>query len=458
MDINPDIFREYDIRGRVGSDLTDDTVSVLGRAFGAYLAGAGARSVSLASDNRLSSDGFRRIIGEELHKSGLQVIDFGVVPTPVFYSTLFMTGAGGGVMITGSHNPPEFNGFKIARGESTIYGEEILKIREIAEKGRFTVGKGDIKTADAVGPYIEHIAADIKIARSVRVAVDCGNGTGGIVVPGLFDKFNLDYKCLFCEPDGHYPNHHPDPTVPRYLDDLIHTVHDGRYEAGIAYDGDTDRIGVVDEEGRIIWGDKLLIIFSRDILRTNPGASIIFEVKCSQALIEAIEAAGGVPVMWKTGHSLIKSKMKADGALLGGEMSGHIFFNDRYFGYDDAIYASLRLLEIMSRHKGPVSSLLDGIHVYFTTPEIRLESSDKEKFDIVAKITKYFESKHRVIEIDGARILFDDGWGLVRASNTQPVIVLRFEARSEERLKAITAEVTAALSDVMRRPVKLPEA
>jgi phosphomannomutase/phosphoglucomutase len=457
MDINPDIFRQYDIRGKVGTDLTEDTVSVLGRAFGAYLTGAGAKQVSLASDNRLSSDGFRQIIGEELSKSGLHVADYGVIPTPVFYSTLFLAGAGGGVMITGSHNPPEFNGFKIACGETTIYGEEIQKVREIAENGRFTLGKGSVKTGDAKSAYMDHVAKNIKPARKVRIAVDCGNGTAGVIVPDLFGRFDLDYKCLFCEPDGSFPNHHPDPTVPKYLKDLIDTVQSRGYEGGIAYDGDADRIGVIDEKGQIIWGDKLLIIFARDILAANPGAKIIFEVKCSEALVEAVDRAGGVPIMWKTGHSLIKSKMKQEGALLAGEMSGHIFFSDRYFGFDDAIYASLRLIEIMSKHDGTLSSLLEDVPVYFTTPEIRLESTDREKFGVVEKVGEYFRDRHRVIDIDGARIVFEDGWGLVRASNTQPVLVLRFEAKSETRLKAIIGEVTAALSDVMRRPVTLPE-
>lgn len=457
MDINPDIFRQYDIRGKVDADLTEDSVSVLGRAFGAYLTGAGAKKVSLASDNRLSSDGFRQIIGEELCKSGLNVTDYGVIPTPVFYSTLFMSDAGGGVMITGSHNPPEFNGFKVACGDSTIYGREIQKIREIAENGRFTVGKGGIATGDAKTPYIDHVSKNIRLGRRVKVAVDCGNGTGGVIVPDLFDRLDLDYECLYCEPDGRFPNHHPDPTVPRYLQDLIGAVRDGGHEGGIAYDGDADRIGVIDEKGQVIWGDKLLIIFSRDILTRSPGAKVIFEVKCSQALIEAVEKAGGVPIMWKTGHSLIKSKMKTEGALLAGEMSGHVFFNDRYFGFDDAIYSSLRLLEIISRHRGTLSSLLADVPVYFATPEMRLESSDGEKFGVVEKIVEYFRDRYQVIDIDGARIVFRDGWGLVRASNTQPVLVLRFEASTEARLHAIMAEVTAALSDVMRRPVTLPE-
>jgi phosphomannomutase/phosphoglucomutase len=457
MEINPDIFRQYDIRGEVGKDLTEDKVSVLGRAFGAYLVGSGAREVSLASDNRLSSDGFREIIGEELSKSGLEVIDYGVIPTPVFYSTLFMTDSSGGVMITGSHNPPEFNGFKIASGGTTIYGNEIQKIEEIADKGRFTVGKGSIVKGDAKTPYIDHLSANIRLERRVRIVVDCGNGTAGVVVPQLFGKLDLDYECLFCEPDGTFPNHHPDPTVLRYLEGLKEAVAEGKYEGGIAYDGDADRIGVIDENGGVIWGDRLLIIFSRDILRDNPGAKVIFEVKCSKALADAVEQAGGVPIMWKTGHSLIKSKMKSEGALLAGEMSGHIFFNDRYFGYDDAIYSSLRLIEIMSRHKGTLSSLLADVPVYFSTPEIRLESSDKEKFGVVDKVGEYFKGKRDVIDIDGIRVIFDNGWGLVRASNTQPVLVLRFEAASETGLKAIIGEVISALSDAMGRPVKLPE-
>lgn len=457
MDINPDIFRQYDIRGRVGSDLTEDTVSVLGRAFGSYLTGAGAQKVSLASDNRLSSDGFRQVIGEELSKSGLQVVDYGVIPTPVFYSTLFMSDSGGGVMITGSHNPPDFNGFKIALGGSTIYGAEIQKIREIADNGRFTVGKGGITSDDARTPYIEHLVENISLSRRVRVAVDCGNGTGGVVVPDLLDRVGADYECLYCEPDGRFPNHHPDPTVPRNLEHLVRAVTGSGYEGGIAYDGDADRIGVVDEEGRIIWGDRLLIIFSRDILKSNPGAKVIFEVKCSQALRESIEKAGGVPIMWKTGHSLIKSKMKSEGALLAGEMSGHIFFNDRYYGYDDAIYASLRLMEIMSKHGGSLSSLLADVPAYFTTPEIRLESTDRDKFGVVERLGKHFAGVHEVIDIDGVRVVFEDGWGLVRASNTQPVLVLRFEAASEARLAEIIAEMTAALSDITGRPVTLPE-
>jgi len=458
MDLNPDIFRQYDIRGQVGKDLTDESVSTLARAVGSYLCQNGVNKISLASDNRLSSDGFRAILSEELSKSGMNVIDFGVVPTPVFYHTLFEFGTEGGVMITGSHNPADFNGFKIACGKATIYGDEIQKIKQIADKGRYTVGKGSVKEADAKGPYIAEISKNIEIPGDLRFAVDCGNGTAGIIVPDLFEAMGLKPEILFGEPDGRFPNHHPDPTVPENLEHLIDTVVKNSYEAGIAFDGDADRIGVVDEKGSIIWGDRLLIILARDIIAKNPGAKVIFEVKCSQALPEAIEAAGGVPIMWKTGHSLIKGKMKSEGALLGGEMSGHIFLSDRYYGYDDAIYAGLRLLEIISRHDGRLSSLLDNVPEYHTTPEIRVACPDQRKFTVVENLKTFLSPDHNIIDIDGVRVVYEDGWGLVRASNTQPVLVLRFEATSEDRLKQIQQEILEALKTVGGEGIGLPEA
>lgn len=456
MDLNPDIFRQYDVRGRVGIDLTDETVSTLGRAMGSYLCQLGATKISVASDNRLSSDKYRAMICDEISKSGIHVLDFGVIPTPVFYYTLFEFGVDGGIMVTGSHNPPDFNGFKIAAGNSTIYGEEIQRIRSIAEKGQYTVGKGSIREADARGPYIERVLGDISIDRNLRVAADCGNGTAGLIVPDLFSAYDMSCKYLYCEPDGRFPNHHPDPTVPAYLEDLIAAVKDETLDVGIAYDGDADRIGVIDETGGIIWGDRLLIILARDIISRNRQARVIFEVKCSQALPEMIEAAGGVPIMWKTGHSLIKSKMIAEGALLAGEMSGHIFFNDRYYGYDDAMYASLRLLEILSRQQGSLSSLLADVPEYFTTPEIRVECPDSMKFKVVEDLKRHLQPQHRIIDIDGIRVVFDDGWGLIRASNTQPVLVLRFEARSKERLMAIKQDLMGALGKVAGRHVGLP--
>jgi phosphomannomutase/phosphoglucomutase len=458
MDLNPEIFRQYDIRGRVGVDLTDETISTLGRAVGSYLCQSGASKVSLASDNRLSSDGFREIIGEEMCKSGLKVIDFGVVPTPVFYYTLFEYAVGGGIMITGSHNPPDFNGLKIASGDSTIHGDEIQRIRHIAEKGRFTLGRGSMEKADAKSQYIERVSADVMIGRKLRVALDCGNGTAGLIVPDLLHLFDMECEFLYCEPDGTFPNHHPDPTVPENLEALIESTTTRGHDLGIAFDGDADRIGVVDENGDIIWGDRLLVILARDIISRNKGAKVIFEVKCSQALVEAVKGAGGVPIMWKTGHSLIKSKMKAEGALLAGEMSGHIFFNDRYYGYDDAIYAALRLLEILSRRKATLSSLLADIPKYFTTPEIRVDCPDRLKFEVVDQLKARLGPKHEIIDIDGIRVVFDDGWGLVRASNTQPVLVLRFEAKTKDRLEEIQSEVMTNLEAVAGRGITLPEA
>jgi phosphomannomutase/phosphoglucomutase len=457
VDLNPDIFRQYDIRGRVGEDLTDEAVSILARATGSYLCHRGAGTISLACDNRLSSQGFKTILREELSKSGLRVYDFGMIPTPVFYYTLFEFPVDGGVMITGSHNPPEFNGFKIASGTSTIFGEEIQKIRSLAEKGRFTVGKGEVEETDAREGYIGRVFEDIRIDDRLRVAFDCGNGTAGVVLGDLLARYGFRSELLFCEPDGNFPNHHPDPTVPEYLEALVKRVKTRSLDAGIAFDGDADRIGVVDETGGIIWGDRLLIILARDIISGHPGAKVIFEVKCSQALVEAVDRANGVPIMWKTGHSLIKAKMKSEGALLAGEMSGHIFFNDRYYGYDDAIYAALRLLEILSKHGGTLSSLLADVPVYFSTPEIRADCPDKEKFRIVEDLKSLMREKHEIIDIDGVRIVFPDGWGLVRASNTQPVLVLRFEARSRVRLDEIRKEVLAALREVGGKHVCLPE-
>ena len=457
MDLNPEIFREYDIRGTVDKDLTDRSVAALARAMGTYLRQRGARAVSLASDNRLSSDGFRRILADGLAHSGLDVTDFGVIPTPVFYFTLFEQKMDGGVMITGSHNPPEFNGFKVASGRSTIYGEEIQRILSIASGGEFASGPGTVRTSDTRKDYVDDLRGRVEIARRLDVAVDCGNGTAAIVAKDLFDALGVNARLLYPEPDGRYPNHHPDPTVPANLGPLISAVREGGLEAGIAYDGDADRIGVIDETGDIIWGDRLLIVFAREILSRRPGAKIIFEVKCSQALPEAVEKAGGVPVMWKTGHSLIKEKMKEEGAALGGEMSGHIFFADRYYGYDDAIYASLRLFEILSRARTSMSGLLRDVPRYFTTPEIRVPCPDSLKFEIVGRLRDALRSGHKIIDIDGVRVAYPDGWGLVRASNTQPVLVLRFEAVTEGRLREIQNEVVTALVAAARGEIDVPE-
>ncbi len=445
MGIREHIFREYDIRGTFPDELNRDTVRLLGRAFGAYYAKNNAKRISLGRDCRLSSPDISEWLQEGLVESGIDVVNLGVVPTPLVYFSLHMMDVDGGVQITGSHNPPEFNGFKICIGKETIYGEEIQKIKRICEAEDFVSGKGNIEKADIVESYVDYVVKNIRPGPYKRkVVVDGGNGTACEVALDIYAKLGFEVIPLFCEPDGRFPNHHPDPTIPEFLQDLIATVKKERADLGIAFDGDGDRIGVVDNEGDIIWGDQLLIIFSRDLLRKYRGGKIIGEVKCSQVLYDDIEKNGGEPIMWKTGHSLIKNKMKEEKALLAGEMSGHLFFAERYFGYDDAIYAGARLLEILSTRQEAIKEMLSDLPRMVNTPEIRIDCSDEMKFEVVADIAKEFKAEgYRVIDVDGARVLFDNGWGLIRASNTQPVLVLRFEAKDEkgiEQLKGIFKE------------------
>ncbi len=436
--MNRHIFREYDIRGVVDRDLNDEFVEILGRGYGTYLRQHNARKITVGGDVRLSTERFRTALISGLRASGIDIIDIGIVPTPVQYFSMFRLPVDGGVMITGSHNPPDYNGFKLSLHKSPIYGTEIQNIYEIIASSKFSSGKGTLETTSLNDTYIQYIKENIHIERPLKVVLDSGNGAASLVAHRLFKQLGVDTIDLFDKPDGHFPNHHPDPTVVANITELIKTVRSKRADLGIGYDGDGDRIGVIDEKGEIIWGDRLLIIFARDIIARQPGAKIIFEVKCSQALPEMIRKFGGEPIMWKTGHSLLKKKMKETGAPLAGEMSGHLFFADRYFGFDDAIYASARMAELLSRTDGKVSDLLADVPVYYATPEIRAETfSDDEKFRIAAEAKVYFSERYDVIDIDGVRILFGDGWGLVRASNTQPVLVLRFEARTPERLAEI---------------------
>ncbi|MEJ2636263.1 MAG: phosphomannomutase/phosphoglucomutase [Calditrichia bacterium] len=436
--VNPFIFREYDVRGIVDKDLTDEVVELLGKSFGTYVQRQGGKKVSVGGDVRLSTERFRKALIKGLTTSGVDVVDVGVVPTPIQYFSLYTLNVAGGVMITGSHNPPEFNGFKLSVGQSSIYGEEIQKLLEIIEKDEFLTGEGTVENADLTPDYIEDIKSRIKLEGGIKAVIDCGNGAGALVAEKLMRELGVDAFFMFCEPDGTFPNHHPDPTIEENLQPLRERVLKLQADLGIAYDGDADRIGVIDDQGNVVWGDRLLILFARDVLKEKKGQKIIFEVKCSQALPEAIEAAGGEPIMWKTGHSLLKKKMKETGATMAGEMSGHLFFADRYHGYDDAIYASARLMELLSREGKKISELLSDVPRYFTTPEIRVECpSDEEKFRIAQKAAEYFRENYEVIDVDGVRILFGDGWGLVRASNTQPVLVLRFEAKTGERLEEI---------------------
>jgi len=436
--MNPHIFREYDIRGRVPDELNQETVHRLGRALGTYYHNQGASKITLGRDCRLSSPELRDFLLSGLLESGMDVLDVGMVPTPLLYFSLHHFEVDGGIQITGSHNPPEYNGFKVCLGKATIYGKEIQEIRGIAETGKFHKGKGRVEAAEITGPYLDYLRHNLQPGHiSIKVVVDGGNGMGGLVAPDAFTAMGVEVVKLFCEPDGQFPNHHPDPTVPENLKAAIAKVSEVSADLVIAFDGDADRIGVVDHEGHIIFGDQLMIIFSRDLLERYPGATIIAEVKCSQVLFDDIEKHGGKPIMWRVGHSLIKSKLKEEGALLAGEMSGHLFFAERYFGYDDAIYAGARLLEILTRKGKSIKELLAGVPQMVSTPEIRLDCPDEKKFQVVEELAEAFKKDYQVIDVDGARVLLDGGWGLVRASNTQPVLVFRFEAQDEERLEEI---------------------
>ena len=436
--MNPHIFREYDIRGRVPDELNPVTVHRLGLSFGTYYQKHGASKITLGRDCRLSSPELRDSLSRGLLEAGVDILDLGMVPTPLLYFSLHHFDVDGGIQITGSHNPPEYNGFKISLGKATIYGQEIQEIRKIAEAGEFHNGTGKLESAEILGSYLDYLRVNLQPGHlSVKVVVDGGNGMGGLVAPDAFTAMGVEVVKLFCEPDGHFPNHHPDPTVPENLKAAISKVSETSADLAIAFDGDADRIGVVDPEGNIIFGDQLMIIFSRDLLERYPGATIIGEVKCSQVLFDDIEHHGGKPLMWKVGHSLIKNKLKEESALLAGEMSGHLFFAERYFGYDDAIYAGARLLEILTRKGKSIKALLAGVPPMVSTPEIRLDCPDDKKFRVVAEMAEEFKKDHQVIDVDGARVLFDGGWGLVRASNTQPVLVFRFEAQDEERLEQI---------------------
>jgi phosphomannomutase / phosphoglucomutase len=445
MDQN--IFREYDIRGIVGEQLTDATVATLGRAIGTFFQRNRAKRIAIGYDARKSSPGFCRLLTEGLNEVGCDVILIGMVPTPVLYHAVYTKPVDGGVMITGSHNPPDHNGFKICLGKSTLFGSQIQEIKEIALSGNFSSGHGTVETTAVLDDYIADIISKIDLGpRRLKAVVDGGNGMGGVTGVPVYERLGIDLVKLFTEPDSDFPNHHPDPTVTENLQDTINAVRESGADIGIAFDGDGDRIGIVDETGRIIWGDELMVLLSRTILKDQPGATIIAEVKCSQNLFDDIEKHGGVPIMWKAGHSIIKSKMKETNAALAGEMSGHIFFADRFYGFDDATYAGARVLEILSKTDKNLSELLADLPETFSTPELRVDCPDETKFDVVAKIADQFSKTNEVITIDGARIVFEHGWGLVRASNTQAILVLRFEADSAGHLKEIRGIVESKVA------------
>lgn len=439
--MNPSIFREYDIRGLAEKDFDADFARLLGKVHGTVVKDKGGSRVAVGRDCRSTSDPYAEAVIEGLLAAGLQVYDIGICPTPLLYFSLFHLDLDGGVQITASHNPSEYNGFKVCVGKETLYGSQIQELRTRMEKGEFKERPGGKREDYAiVPPYQEHLLRDVsRLARTLKVVVDAGSGVAGPVAPPIFRRLGCTIWEIACIPDGTFPIHHPDPTVPENLEELIRKVKEEKADVGIAYDGDGDRIGVVDEQGKILWGDELLILFLRDVLKRHPGAVIISEVKCSQRLFDQISLHGGIPIMWKAGHSLLKAKMKETHALLAGEMSGHMFFADRYFGYDDAIYASLRLLELLARTGLPLSRLLADLPKSVSTPEIRVECPDEKKFVIAEKAKEFFRKHYQVIDVDGVRVQFPEGWGLIRASNTQPALVLRFEARTEEQLKEYRA-------------------
>jgi len=446
--LNPAIFREYDIRGIADVDFGAAFAHRLGQAFGTLAQEHGAKVVSVGRDCRLTSDRYAEALRAGITATGLDVLDLGVCPTPLVYFSIFGWELDGGIQITGSHNPADYNGFKVCLGREALHGEQIQDLRRRMETGAFRSGQGAVRARPVVAPYQDYVAGNIgTLGRPIRVVVDAGNGTGGPVAPAIYRRLGVEVTELFCEMDGRFPNHHPDPTVPENMAQLIAAVRDRRAELGIAFDGDADRIGVVDAHGRIIWGDELLVLYARDVLERNPGAVVVSEVKCSQRLYDDIAARGGRGIMWKAGHSLLKAKMKETGALLGGEMSGHIFFRERYFGYDDAIYAGGRLLEILARTGKTVDALLADLPPSHSTPEIRVDCPDDVKFEVATRVRDHFRAGGLdIIDVDGVRVRFAHGWGLLRASNTQPVLVMRFEAESPAQLAEYRATVEHAVA------------
>ena len=460
------LFREYDLRGIVGEDLTEAIAEQVGRAYATMARKQGASRISLGRDGRLSSPALQQALLRGLLAGGLDVVDLGLCASPLLYFSLFTLPVQGGIMITGSHNAAEYNGFKICIGKEAIHGEEIQQLRRVMEVGQFSSGPGTLSSHPIIPDYLQHLKTVFSGVRAdhLHVIIDCGNGAASLVAKQALEQMGCRVTGLYDELDGRFPNHHPDPTVVENLQDLIATVREHKADAGIGYDGDADRIGAIDERGEILWGDRLMIVYARDILAQRPGTTFISEVKASQCLYDDIAAKGGRPIMWKTGHSLMKAKLKAESAVLAGEMSGHMFFADRYFGFDDAIYASCRLVEILAKTKQSLSSLVADLPQTTVTPEIRVDCPDAVKFQLVEQVHRQLASyldagqpvgasnlrMRQLVTIDGVRAVFEDGWGLIRASNTQPALVLRFEAPSPARLDVIRATIETELAQARR--------
>ncbi len=432
------IFRAYDIRGIVGDTLTPEIVTQIGKSIGSEAEARGQKTVVVARDGRLSGPSLIAALTEGLRAAGRDVIDIGMVPTPVLYFATHYLKTGSGVMLTGSHNPPDYNGLKIMLGGDTLSGDAILALKTRIDKAQFVHGAGKVEQQDIAQAYIERVTKDVKLSRPFKVVVDCGNGVAGVLAPKLIRALGCEVIELFCEIDGKFPNHHPDPSQPKNLEDVIAAVHKHKADLGLAFDGDGDRLGVIDSKGNVIWPDRQMMLYAGDILKRNPGAKIIFDVKCSSHLGNSITQHGGTPVMWKTGHSFIKAKIKESGALLGGEMSGHIFFKERWYGFDDALYTAARLLEILSKDKRPPHEVFMDLPDAVNTPELKLDMREGEHFKFMQRIQDSLRFEDAEIStIDGVRADFCDGWGLVRPSNTTPCLVFRFEADNEDALDYI---------------------
>ncbi len=446
--MNPAIFREYDIRGVAERDFDVAFAASLGRAFGTLCGEAGKRRVSVGRDCRLTSDRYAAAVADGIRSTGIAVVDIGVCPTPLLYFSLFHWDLDGGIQVTGSHNAADYNGFKVCLGKEALYGAQIQDLRQRIQAGRYRDGAGATEVQSVVPVYQDYVVENVGgLAHPIDVVVDAGNGTAGPVAPAIYRRLGARVTELFTDMDGRFPNHHPDPTVPENVQQLIAKVRETRAELGIAFDGDADRVGAVDGRGRIVWGDELLVVYERDVLSRNPHAVIVSEVKCSQRLYDDIAARGGRGIMWKAGHSLLKAKMRETGALLGGEMSGHMFFKEHYFGYDDGIYAGARLLEIIARTGRTLEQQLSDLPPSHTTPEIRVDCPDERKFAVVDRVRDRFRAEGRdIVDIDGVRVRFPHGWGLVRASNTQPVLVMRFEADTPEALAEYRGLVEQAVA------------
>jgi len=458
--ISPAIFKAYDIRGIVDRTLTVDAVRAIGLALGTTARQAGATETVIGRDGRLSGPALSEALADGFRAAGVNVIDIGMVPTPVVYYATFELGTGTGVAVTGSHNPPDYNGLKMVIAGDAIYGDAILALRDAIAAGSLkevpTAQQGGYRTVDLGQRYLDRITGDVKLARPMKIAIDCGNGVAGALAPQLFRALGCEVVELFCEVDGTFPNHHPDPAHPENLQDLIRALRETDAEIGLAFDGDGDRLGVVTKDGSIIWPDRQLMLFAEDVLSRNPGAEIIYDVKCSRNVAAHVRAHGGRPTMWRTGHSLVKARLKESGAPLAGEMSGHVFFKERWYGFDDGLYTGARLLEILSRHADP-SAVLNALPDSPATPELQLKTAEGENFTLVEALKRAakFDGATEVITIDGVRVEYPDGFGLARPSNTTPVVVIRFEADTPEALARIQGEFRRAILAV-RPGAELP--